>query len=111
MLTKTITKLNVPGPKARDLLARDRAVVSHAYGRVADFVMDYGRGSEVFDVDGNRYLDFVSGIAVNSTGHSHPHVVRQIQQQAEKFLHISSDFYHESWVRLSERLNEIAPFD
>jgi 4-aminobutyrate aminotransferase len=76
MLTKTITKLNVPGPKARDLLARDRAVVSHAYGRVADFVMDYGRGSEVFDVDGNRYLDFVSGIAVNSTGHSHPHVVR-----------------------------------
>jgi 4-aminobutyrate aminotransferase len=111
MLTKTITKLNVPGPKARDLLARDRAVVSHAYGRVADFVMDYGRGSEVFDVDGNRYLDFVSGIAVNATGHSHPHVVRQIQQQAEKFLHISSDYYHESWVRLSERLNEIAPFD
>ncbi|MBP6440345.1 MAG: acetyl ornithine aminotransferase family protein [Caldilineaceae bacterium] len=111
MLTKTITKLNVPGPKARDLLARDRAVVSHAYGRVADFVMDYGRGSEVFDVDGNRYLDFVAGIAVNSTGHSHPHVVRQIQQQAEKFLHISSDYYHESWVKLSERLNEIAPFD
>ena len=111
MLTKTITKLNVPGPKARDLLARDRAVVSHAYGRVADFVMDYGRGSEVFDVDGNRYIDFVSGIAVNATGHSHPHVVRQIQQQAEKFLHISSDYYHESWVKLSERLNEIAPFD
>jgi len=111
MLTKTITKLNVPGPKARDLLARDRAVVSHAYGRVADFVMDYGRGSEVFDVDGNRYIDFVSGIAVNATGHSHPHVVRQIQQQADKFLHISSDYYHESWVRLSERLNEIAPFD
>jgi 4-aminobutyrate aminotransferase len=111
MLTKTITRLNVPGPKARDLLARDRAVVSHAYGRVADFVMDYGRGSEVFDVDGNRYLDFVAGIAVNSTGHSHPHVVRQIQQQAEKFLHISSDYYHESWVKLSERLNEIAPFD
>lgn len=111
MLTKTITKLNVPGPKARDLLARDRAVVSHAYGRVADFVMDYGRGSEVFDVDGNRYLDFVSGIAVNSTGHAHPHVVRRIQQQAEKFLHISSDYYHESWVQLSERLNDIAPFD
>ena len=111
MLTKTITRLNVPGPKARDLLARDRTVVSHAYGRVADFVMEYGRGSEVFDVDGNRYLDFVAGIAVNSTGHAHPHVVRQIQQQAEKFLHISSDYYHESWVKLSERLNEIAPFD
>ena len=110
MLTKTITRLNVPGPKARDLLARDQRVVSHAYGRVADFVMAYGRGTEVFDVDGNRFLDFVSGIAVNSTGHSHPHVVRALQEQAEKFIHISSDYYHESWIRLSEKLDEIAPF-
>ena len=93
------------------MLERDRKVVAHAYGRVADFVMDHGRGSEVYDVDGNRFLDFVSGIAVNSTGHSHPHVVRAIQQQAEKFLHISSDFYHEKWVALSEKLDEIAPFD
>jgi 4-aminobutyrate aminotransferase len=111
MLTKTMTKLNVPGPKARSILERDRKVVAHAYGRVADLVMDHGRGSEVFDVDGNRFLDFVSGIAVNSTGHSHPHVVQAIQDQAEKFLHISSDFYHEKWVALSEKLDEIAPFD
>ena len=111
MLTQTITRLNVPGPKARELLARDRQVVSHAYGRVADFVMAHGRGTEVFDVDDNRYLDFMSGIAVNATGHSHPHVVRAIQEQAEKFIHVSSDYYHESWVRLSEKLNEISPFD
>ena len=111
MLTKTITRLNVPGPKAREWLARDRQVVSHAYGRVADFVMAHGRGTEVFDVDGNRFLDFSSGIAVNSTGHSHPAVVRAIQEQAEKFLHISSDFYHESWIRLCEKLDEIAPFE
>ena len=110
MLTKTVTKLNVPGPKAKAILARDHAVVSHAYGRVADLVMSHGLGSQVYDVDGNRFIDFVSGIAVNSTGHSHPHVVRAIQQQAEKFLHISSDYYHEAWVRLSERLDEIAPF-
>ena len=108
--TRTMTRLNVPGPKARAILERDRAVVSHAYGRVADFVMSHGLGSQIYDVDGNRFIDFASGIAVNSTGHSHPHVVRAIQQQAEKFLHISSDFYHESWVRLSERLDEIAPF-
>jgi len=108
--TRAITRLNVPGPKARAILERDRAVVSHAYGRVADFVMSHGLGAQVYDVDGNRFIDFASGIAVNSTGHSHPHVVRAIQQQAEKFLHISSDFYHESWVRLSERLDEIAPF-
>lgn len=111
MLTQSITRLNVPGPKARSLLARDRSVVSHAYGRVADFVMECGRGTEVWDVDGNRYLDFMSGIAVNATGHAHPHVVRAIQEQAEKFLHISSDYYHESWIRLCEKLNEIAPFD
>jgi 4-aminobutyrate aminotransferase len=110
MLTQTITRLNVPGPKARALLAQDRGVVSQAYGRVADFVMSHGRGCEVYDVDGNRYLDFVSGIAVNSTGHSHPKVVRALQEQAEKFLHISSDYYHEPWIRLSEKLDEIAPF-
>ncbi|MCS6827767.1 MAG: acetyl ornithine aminotransferase family protein [Caldilinea sp.] len=108
--TRTLSRLNVPGPKARAILERDRAVVSRAYGRVADFVMSHGLGSQVWDVDGNRYLDFMSGIAVNATGHSHPHVVRAIQEQAEKFLHISSDYYHESWVRLSERLDEIAPF-
>ena len=111
MLTQAITRLNVPGPKARDLLAHDRKVVSHAYGRVADFVMAYGRGTEAWDVDGNRYLDFMSGIAVNATGHSHPHVVRAIKEQAEKFLHVSSDYYHESWIKLSEKLDEIAPFE
>jgi 4-aminobutyrate aminotransferase len=111
MIMQTITRLNTPGPKARDLLARDRRVVSPAYGRVAEFVMDHGRGTEVWDVDGNRYLDFVAGIAVNSTGHSHPHVVAAVQEQAEKFLHISSDYYHENWVRLSEKLDEIAPFE
>jgi 4-aminobutyrate aminotransferase len=72
--------------------------------------MDHGKGTEVWDVDGNRFLDFAAGIAVVSTGHSHPQVVQAIQEQAEKFIHISSDFYHEKWVALSEKLNEIAPF-
>lgn len=111
MITKEITRLNVPGPLARTILERDRKVVAHAYGRVADLVMERGLGTEVWDVDGNRFLDFCSGIAVTNTGHSHPHVVRAIQQQAEKFLHISSDFYHEKWVALSEKLDEIAPFE
>jgi 4-aminobutyrate aminotransferase len=72
--------------------------------------MDHGRGSEVWDVDGNRFLDFAAGIAVASTGHSHPKVVKAIQDQAEKFIHISSDFYHEGWVKLAEEINRIAPF-
>jgi 4-aminobutyrate aminotransferase len=103
--------LKLPGPKARALVERDQAVISPSYPRGYPFVMDHGLGSEVWDVDGNRFLDFAAGIAVTSTGHSHPKVVRAIQEQAEKFIHISSDFYHQKWVELGEKLNQISPFD
>jgi 4-aminobutyrate aminotransferase len=72
--------------------------------------MDRGSGSEVWDVDGNRYVDFMSGIAVCTTGHSHPKVVDAIKKQADKFLHISSDYYHPIWVELAERVTGVAPF-
>jgi 4-aminobutyrate aminotransferase len=72
--------------------------------------MDRGRGTEVWDVDGNRFLDFAAGIAVVSTGHCNPEVVKSIHEQTKKFLHISSDFYHQKWVELGEKLNDIAPF-
>lgn len=100
---------DLPGPKAQALLARDARVVSPSYPRDYPFVMDYGRGAEVWDVDGNRFIDFAAGIAVTSTGHSHPHVVQAIKQAADKFLHISSDYYHELQVKLGEKLNDIAP--
>ncbi|HSB91319.1 MAG TPA: acetyl ornithine aminotransferase family protein [Anaerolineales bacterium] len=101
----------LPGPKARAYLERDRAVISPSYPRSTPFVMDHGRGSEVWDVDGNRFLDFAAGIAVCSTGHSHPKVVEAITQQAQRFLHISSDYYHPKWVEVSERLASLAPFE
>ena len=102
--------LNLPGQKAQALIARDKAVISPSYPRGYPFVMDHGRGTEVWDVDGNRFLDFEAGIAVASTGHSHPQVVKAIQDQTEKFIHISSDFYHEKWIALAEKLAEIAPW-
>jgi 4-aminobutyrate aminotransferase len=102
--------MNLPGPKAQAIIERDQDVISPSYPRAYPFVMDHGRGTEVWDVDGNRFLDFAAGIAVVSTGHSHPKVVKAIQEQAEKFIHISSDFYHAKWVELGEKLNEIAPF-
>jgi 4-aminobutyrate aminotransferase len=105
-----VSVLNLPGPIARSIIERDRAVISSSYPRGYPFVMDHGRGCEVWDVDGNRFLDFAAGIAVNSTGHSHPAVVKAIQKQAENFIHISSDYYHEGWVRLGEKLDELAPF-
>jgi 4-aminobutyrate aminotransferase len=92
------------------MIERDGKVISPSYPRGYPFVMDHGKGSEVWDVDGNRFLDFMGGIAVVSTGYSHPKVVKAIQEQAEKFIHISSDYYHENWIRLAEKLNDIAPF-
>ncbi len=102
--------MNLPGPKAKALINRDSAVISPSYPRGYPFVMDHGKGTEVWDVDGNRFLDFAAGIAVVSTGHSHPTVVKAIKEQADKFIHISSDFYHTKWIELGERLNDIAPF-
>ena len=71
--------------------------------------MSHGKGAEIWDVDGTRFLDFAAGIAVCSTGHSHPAVVQAIKDAAERFLHISSDYWHEGQIRLAERLNELSP--
>jgi 4-aminobutyrate aminotransferase len=102
----------LPGPKARALIERDSLVVSTSYTRGYPFVMARGEGAVVEDVDGNRFLDCAAGIAVNSTGHSHPQVVAAIVDQAQKFLHMSgTDFYYEPQVRLGEVFAEIAPFD
>ena len=58
---------------------------------------------------GNRFLDFMAGIAVCATGHAHPTVVRAVQEAAGRFLHISSDYWHENMVGVAERLARIAP--
>jgi len=102
-------KTELPGPKARELLARDALVVSPSYPRDYPFVMSHGKGAEIWDVDGNRFLDFAAGIAVCSTGHSHPTVVQAIKEAADRFLHISSDYWHEGQVKLAERMNELSP--
>jgi 4-aminobutyrate aminotransferase len=102
-------KVTPPGPRARAIVERDAAVVSPSYPRCAPFVMARGEGAVVEDVDGNVYLDFAAGIAVAATGHSHPDVVRAITGQASRFLHISTDYYHEPQVALGELLANIAP--
>ncbi len=109
-MAKKESKTNIPGPKARSYLERDREVISPSYTRVYPFVMDHGKGSEVWDVDGNRYIDFAAGIAVTSTGHSHPKVVKAIKEQADRFLHMSgTDFYYPQQIELAEKLAKIAP--
>jgi 4-aminobutyrate aminotransferase len=103
-------RTELPGPKARDIIARDRAAVSTSYTRDYPFVIAKGSGAVVEDVDGNIFLDCTAGIAVASTGHSHPDVVTAITEQAQKFLHMSgTDFYYELQARLGEEMSEIAP--
>lgn len=100
----------LPGPRAQAIIDRDRKVLSPSYTRGYPLVMERGRGAMVTDVDGNQFLDFNAGIAVVSTGHCHPQVVRSIQEQAEKFLHMSgTDFYYENMVALAEKLAALAP--
>ncbi len=100
----------LPGPKAKDIINRDHAVVSPSYTRGYPLVIKRGEGAMVDDVDGNRFLDFAAGIAVVATGHSHPRVVRAVQKQAAEFLHMSgTDFYYENMVQLAEKLAHLTP--
>ena len=88
----------LPGPKAKDVIARDAQFVSPSYTRGYPLVAKSGRGAMVEDVDGNRFLDFAAGIAVVSTGHCHPRVVEAIQKQAAELIHIScTDFYYDGY--------------
>jgi len=103
-------KTPLPGPRAKAVIDRDKAVVSPSYTRGYPLVIARGEGSAVEDVDGNVFLDCAAGIAVNSTGHSHPDVVKAITDQAQKFLHMSgTDFYYEPQVRLAEEMAAITP--
>jgi 4-aminobutyrate aminotransferase len=110
MRTVPDIKMPLPGPKAAALVKRDSVYVSPSYTRDYPFVMAKGEGAVVEDVDGNLFLDCAAGIAVTSTGHAHPEVVRAITEQAQKFLHMSgTDFYYEPQVQLAEEMAAMVP--
>jgi 4-aminobutyrate aminotransferase len=105
---KIVTEL--PGPKARAVIESDRQYISPSYTRSYPLVAKNGSGAIVEDVDGNRFLDFNAGIAVCSTGHCHPDVVRAIQKQAERLIHMSgTDFYYEQMPQLARKLESLMP--
>jgi 4-aminobutyrate aminotransferase len=100
----------LPGPKARAHIAFDERYTSPSLPRAYPIVPVRGRGSVIEDIDGNRFLDFCAGIAVNVTGHAHPRVVAAIAQQAGELLHYSaSDFYLPIYAHLAAELERIAP--
>ncbi len=92
------------------MVARDQKSISPASTRAYPLVVERGEGPFVWDVDGNRYLDFTAGVAVNALGHAHPEIVRVVAQQARNFLHMAGpDFYYEIMVEYAEKLCSIAP--
>jgi 4-aminobutyrate aminotransferase len=102
-------KTALPGPRAKKLIKLDKAFVSPSYTRIYPLVAEKGEGLWIHDVDGNIFLDFTAGIAVNATGHCHPKVVKAIQTQAELLLHMSgTDFYYTPQILLAEKLSALA---
>ncbi len=100
----------LPGPKARAHIEFDHAWTSPSLPRAYPIVPVRGLGCAIEDIDGNVFLDFAAGIAVNSTGHSHPQVVAAIKAQAELLQHFSaSDFYLPIYALAAAELARISP--
>src|ERR1700727_165963 len=97
--------------KSAELKARKAAAVPNGVGSRGIYVAK-AENSEIWDVDGRRYIDFAAGIAVVNTGHRHPRVMEAVAQQAQAFAHTCFHVVpYESYVRLAERLNALAPGD
>ena len=109
--TKTIElRTDIPGPRSREILERKERVVADPLSIYIPVVIERGLGATLTDVDGNTFIDFTGGVGCLNVGHSHPRVVEAAQEQLERFSH--TDFTivpYETYVRLAERLCELAP--
>ncbi|MBS7630202.1 aminotransferase class III-fold pyridoxal phosphate-dependent enzyme [Candidatus Bathyarchaeota archaeon] len=97
--------------RCREVVERDRRIISQAC-RMAyyPFVIEKGEGSKVWDLDGNEYIDFLTGAAVNNIGHCHPEIVKAIREQSEKFIHNTLGYsFYELPVLLAEKLASLTP--
>jgi 4-aminobutyrate aminotransferase len=100
----------LPGPKAKAIIASDQRYISPSYTRSYPLVAERASGAVVEDPDGNLFLDFSAGIAVVSTGHCHPDIVRAIQDQAASLIHMSgTDFYYRQMPELASKLSALIP--
>jgi 4-aminobutyrate aminotransferase-like enzyme len=98
----------LPGPKAQAIIRDDQRFISPSYTRSYPLVAERASGAIVEDPDGNLFLDFSAGIAVVSTGHCHPDVVRAIQNQSANLIHMSgTDFYYRQMPELAQKLSAL----
>jgi len=104
-------KTELPGPRGKKIVEADAKFVNPSYPRPSfKLVAERGSGVWVEDVDGNIFLDCNAGVAVCSTGHCHPDVVRAIQEQAEQLIHMcGTDYYYRHMPQLAEKLDAIVP--
>jgi 4-aminobutyrate aminotransferase len=103
-------KTELPGPKAKAVVDQDARYISPSYTRPYPLVIKQARGAMIEDLDGNLFLDFNAGVAVCSTGHSHPQVVEAIKKQVDEFIHIcAADYYYPQLPALAEKLSKLAP--
>jgi 4-aminobutyrate aminotransferase / (S)-3-amino-2-methylpropionate transaminase / 5-aminovalerate transaminase len=109
--TRTIElRTEIPGPRSREILERKERVVADPLSIYHNLVIERAQGATLTDVDGNTFIDFTGGVGCLNVGHSHPRVVEAAQEQLERFSH--TDFTivpYEVYVRLAERLCELAP--
>lgn len=92
--------------------SRKNDAISHGVGMMTQIYVDRAENSEVWDVEGRRYIDFASGIAVVNTGHRHPKVIEAVKAQIDRFTHTCHQVLpYENYVSLAERLNAIVPGD
>jgi len=85
----------------------ERQYLLHTYNRYP-VVLARGKGVFLWDIEGKKYLDFVSGIGVNALGHAHPRIVKAIRDQAAKLIHVSNLYYHEYQGALAEKLCKLS---
>ncbi len=109
MEKRILIKTELPGPRAKGLLEENKQYRYPKGPFTFDFVAERAEGAFIEDVDGNRFLDFMGGIAVLSTGSCHPSVIQAVQRQMGKFLHVGPTFFFEAEVRLAEKISELAP--
>ena len=103
-------RTEIPGPRSREILERERQAVAHPLIVHEPIVADRARGSTITDVDGNTFVDFVGGVGVANVGHNHPRVLEAIAEQAERFLHTDYTVVpYEGYVGLAERLGALVP--
>jgi 4-aminobutyrate aminotransferase len=95
--------------KNQSYLTIDEANVNQVLARSARIVAEKAKGSYIYDMNGDAYLDFSTGIAVNNVGHCHPKVVEAVQKQAADLMHTSVTVYHKRYIELAKKLAEISP--